>query len=87
MLDAEELPERDGHLHELHQRRHYGQHAHARLLIHLALLECDTLHREIVPGLERLVELLLGLDQVQLVRSLRCECGRVAEQMFDRERE
>ena len=86
MPDAEKHPERDGRLHELHQQHHDGQHAYARLLVHLTLLECDTLHREVVPGLVCLAE-LLGLDQARLARSLQCERGRVAERLFDGERE
>jgi hypothetical protein len=81
MLDAEEHPERSGYLHERHQQ--HGQHAHARLLVHLALLECNTLHRELIPGLVRLVKLLLEPDQTWLVR---CKHGTVAE-LLDRERE
>jgi len=43
-------------------------------------LRCwSATRREIVPGLVRLVGLHLGLDQVRLVRSLRCERGRVAD--------
>jgi hypothetical protein len=41
------------------------------------------LHRELVPGPVRLVELLLELDQTRLVQ---CKHGRVVE-LFDRERE
>ena len=80
-LDAEEHPERDGQLHERHQQ--HGQHAHTRLLVHLALPECDALHRELIPGLVRLVELVLELHQTRLVR---CERGRVVE-LLDGERE
>ena len=72
MLDTEEHPERDRYLHEQHQR--HGQHAHARLLVHLALLECDTLYNKLVPGslvCPYLVEHLLELNKVQLVQSLR----------------
>ena len=80
-LDAKEHPERDGQLHERHQQ--HGQHAHARLGVHLALLERDALHPDLVPGLVRPVELLLELDQARLVRR---ERGGVA-QLLDGERE
>ena len=94
MLDTEENPKRDRYLHERYQR--HGQHAHARLLVHLALLECDTLTRcttSLSPAAlyavcPHLVELLLELNKVQLVRSLRCDScdrGRVTE-LLDRER-
>ena len=43
MLDTEKNPERDRYLHKRYQR--HGQHAHAQLLVHLALLECGTLTR------------------------------------------
>jgi len=35
-------------------------------------IECDTLHRKLVPGVH-LVKFLLGLDQCE-----RCERGRIA---------
>ena len=66
-----------------------GQHAHARLLVHLALPERDMLQRELVPsGLVRpyLVELILEIDRARLVRSLWCERSRVPE-LLDGEHE
>ena len=42
--DTKAHPERDEKLHEWHQEHHDGQHAHARLLVHSALLEHNTLH-------------------------------------------
>ena len=80
-LDSKEHPERNWKLHERHQQ--HGQHAHARLRIHLALLKRNALHPELVPGLVRLFELLLELNQARLVRR---ERGSVA-QLLDRERE
>lgn len=81
MLEAEEHPERDGKLRERHQQ--HRQHAHARLFIYAPLLERNTLHRELVPGLVRHIELLLERDKLRLVRR---EGGRVAE-LLDREGE
>ena len=80
-LDAEEHAERDGELRERHQE--HGEHAHAGLFVHAALLERDALHRELVPGLVRLVELRFELEQPRLERR---ERRRVA-QLFDGEGE
>ena len=79
-LDAKEHPECHGQLHEWHQQ--HGQHAHAGLFVHTALLQRNALHAKLVPRLVRPVELLLEFEQPRLVR---CERGRVA-QLLDRER-
>jgi hypothetical protein len=73
-LDAEEHPEIDGQLHE--RQQHHGHHAHAGLLVHAALLERDALHRELILGLLRALELLPEREQLRLVRR---EHGGVAE--------
>jgi hypothetical protein len=78
-LDAKEHAKRDGQLYEGHQQ--HGKHAHARFLVHAALLERDALHAELVARLVRPVELSLELEQPRLLRR---ERGRVT-QLFDRE--
>ena len=81
ILDGEEHAERDGELHEGHQE--HGEHAHAGLFVHATLLERDALYRELVPGLVRLVELRLEIEQLRLERR---ERRRIAK-LFDGEGE
>lgn len=80
-LDAEEHAERDGELEEGHHE--HGEHAHAGLFVHAMLLDRDALHRDLVPGLVRLFELRLELEQPRLEGR---ERRRVA-QLFDGEGE